>query len=131
MMTLLELIPMIDRNCLNYLQLRVSDKISEDEEILEKLKNSKVGIINVELEDNPDVRHYGFTPDFGVGLRCYMSNKERWFSTSPIQEIDWENNKFKTMNSVYKFKFTEIDWEKLYADLQLYVDYESKNKETE
>lgn len=49
----------------------------------------------------------GITSQFGEGLPLHISSGDRWFNTSNVIEIDWENNRFKTKNSIYSFKFNE------------------------
>ena len=72
------------------------------------IKNSKSGWIIIQrLEPTRGRKHDGFTAFFGEGLSCYLSNPSEWYYTSIVTHIDWENNVFKTLNSLYSFKFTE------------------------
>lgn len=131
MKTFLEILPMIDENIMARLRLRALSKeeflseYGEDaSDIYEHLQKSKCGLISVEHTDTKK-KHYGITAAFGEGLSCYMSNEDRWFTTSVIKHIDKDT--FETLNSVYKYNFEEMSWRELYFDLQLYVD-EGKNK---
>ena len=72
------------------------------------IKKSKSGWIVIQrLEPTKDRKWDGFTTFFGEGLSCYLSNPSEWYTTSIITHIDWKNKVFKTLNSLYSFKFTE------------------------
>ena len=47
------------------------------------------------------------TDAFGEGLSCYLYTTDRWFTTSVIRHINWEEGYFDTLNSRYYFKFEE------------------------
>lgn len=82
-------------------------------DIWELLQNSKEGYITIKkVSDNPGYLsagegQRGYTPAFGEGLSLYIDNISSYYYTSVIQSINWEDNTFKTMNSIYKFKFDE------------------------
>lgn len=83
-----------------------------NEELYYALQNSKQGWIKISRigDGNGDS---GFTLAFGEGISCKISNSESWYITSMIQNIDWENHTFKTLNSTYNFEFKDfIDDEK-------------------
>lgn len=78
--------------------------------------NAKRGWIEIEkisgknLDKHPiGMKRSGYTQTFMEGVRCIMSTMSKWYATSIITEIDWKNNTFKTLNSVYKFNFKEYD----------------------
>lgn len=75
-----------------------------NEELYKNLQASKSGWIKVS-RDYDGAGDWGMTDAFGEGLSCYMSNPSRWYRTSVIQSIDWENHTFQTMNSTYNFEF--------------------------
>lgn len=49
--------------------------------------------------------HSGYTSAFIEGLPLKISCQDEWYCTSNVVEIDWENERFKTKNSTYSFKF--------------------------
>ena len=80
--------------------------------------NAKKGWIEIEkiagtnTNSHPiGMKRRGYTSTFMESVRCVMSTMSEWFATSIITEIDWKDNTFKTLNSVYKFKFKENDSE--------------------
>lgn len=89
------------------------------EKIYDLLKKSKIGYITLrKISNNVGYMNKGesitgVTANFGEGLSVYVSNLTKWFMTSVIQNIDWKNSKFTTMNSEYEFIFDEIDDETL------------------
>lgn len=112
------------RNCLDnrtikFLLLRAKPKKEfittvGPEEAYDRIQKSKVGYITVhKVSDNPGIEkgkvYEGVTACFGEGLAMWLSSETSWFHTSVIQNIDWENNTFQTMNSTYAFKFEELD----------------------
>lgn len=83
-----------------------------DSPLYEIIRNSKMGDIEIEkVVDSPldEVKMKGITPGFSEGMSCYIEDNDRYYYTSTIQSIDWENNIFHTLNSDYKFKFNERD----------------------
>ena len=77
-----------------------------NETIYDALQNSKEGFITVERERDGLVEK-GYTYAFGEGISCRMDNLSTWWCTSVVQKINWEEGYFDTLNSRYKFKFTE------------------------
>ena len=76
-----------------------------DEDLYNKLKNSKEGFITiVKLSDNPNFHisqgetRSGLTQAFGEGLSLNISSGGRWFKTSNITKINWEDEKFEKLN---------------------------------
>lgn len=51
--------------------------------------------------------HRGHTEAFCEGIGLRLIDGFRWFNTSIIKSIDWENKTFKTLNSTYKFELNE------------------------
>ena len=104
-------------------------KYGEDPNV-ELVRNSKVGKIRIrKISEHPgylkkDDWFSGITANFGEGMGVYISDTTEWFTTSTIQEIDWENNRFYTLNSTYEFQFKEIDEETLN---KIYNYYESES----
>lgn len=126
---------MLDRTTYYILKQRCKpwDELVEDvgEDLAEKVEKSKCGYISVKNKGN-GAKHYGITCAFGEGIGCYMSNKDKWFTTSTIQHIDWEKKEFKTLNSTYEFKFEEVPVDKLYDyALNIEKQNESEDQETE
>lgn len=120
------------------LKLRSED--SEDveiKEILENIKNSKVGFIEISKE-SPNPGYFlqnegisGVTAAFGEGIACWISGNKDLFYTSTIDKIDWDNGKFYTQNSVYKFTFNERDYNEIIEHFkptnQAFTVYEREN----
>jgi len=78
------------------------------EEIYEALQKSKEGWIKISrITDGAGDQ--GFTSAFGEGISCRLSNHDTWYVTSVIQNIDWENHTFKTLNSTYNFEFKDTE----------------------
>ena len=73
------------------------------EEIYEALQKSKEGWIKISRTTD-GAGDQGFTPAFGEGISCKISNPSTWYITSVIQSIDWENHTFKTLNSIERIK---------------------------
>lgn len=108
----------IDKFVRIFLEARTKSKEefvkTEPEELYDDIQNSKVGYIKVwKISNNPGIRpgkvYEGFTPMFGENLGVYISSPTSLFRSSTIQEIDWDNNEFHTLNSTYKFEFEELD----------------------
>ena len=101
-------------------------KYGEEDPSVELVKNSKVGKIRIrKISENPGYLNdwfSGITANFGEGMGVYISDTTEWFTTSTIQEIDWENRRFHTLNSTYEFQFKEIDEKTLN---KIYNYYES------
>lgn len=91
----------------------------EDDPSVALIRNSKVGKIKIKkISENPGYLNKnnwfsGITANFGEGMGVYISDTTEWFTTSTIQKIDWENNRFETLNSTYEFQFEEISNETL------------------
>ena len=72
------------------------------------IQNSKSGDIWIQkISPTIDNPWRGHTKYFGEGLGCYLYSFDSWYSTSIIQSINWNKGTFDTINSTYKFKFTE------------------------
>lgn len=76
------------------------------EELYNALQNSKEGWIKISRIGDGNGES-GYTYAFGEGLSCRIDNVDRWYITSVIQSIDWENHTFKTLNSVYNFEYKD------------------------
>lgn len=76
------------------------------EELYHSLQNSKEGWIEIWKKDK-SVHKSGYTGAFGEGISCHMSTISRWYTTSVIKNINWEEEYFDTLNSRYYFKFKE------------------------
>ena len=76
------------------------------------LKESKEGYISIEKDGDPFTKEHGYTDAFGEGVSLYLSNAHRWYRTSTIKKINWEEKYFDTMNSRYHFDFVEYDPER-------------------
>lgn len=50
----------------------------------------------------------GWTYIFAAGLPLFLDRPDRWYQTSNIQTINWENHTFTTLNSTYSFEFLDI-----------------------
>ena len=70
------------------------------------LQNSKEGWIEIGKEDK-SAWAQGHTDAFGEGISCYMYTMDRWYTTSVIRHINWEEGYFDTLNSRYYFNFKE------------------------
>ena len=76
------------------------------ESIYTALQNAKEGWIEIWKEDK-SVWAQGHTEAFGEGISCYMCTMDRWYTTSVIRHINWEEGYFDTLNSRYYFNFKE------------------------
>lgn len=94
---------------------KYKEELKNKTDLTEKEKlvlNSKSGWITVKkISDNtgyiePNEAISGFTYCFGEGVALFLENPKEWFHTSTIQSID--KNNFKTINSVYSYKFQEV-----------------------
>lgn len=65
---------------------------------------TKIEGVNNETIPIGDV-HSGYTKNFVEGLPLFIGTFSRWYRTSNVVEIDWENERFKTKNSTYSFEF--------------------------
>jgi hypothetical protein len=107
-------------------------KYGEEDPSVELVRKSKVGKIQIrKTSENPGYLNKGgwfsgITANFGEGMGVYISDTTEWFTTSTIQEIDWENNRFYTLNSTYEFQFEEIDEQTLN---KIYNYYESTSNQ--
>lgn len=86
-----------------------------EENLYDILHRSKSGYIRVEkISKNKgaiatgDV-YEGYTDAFGEGLSVYIGRLKPIFRSSTIQKIDYKRGIFKTLNSVYKFTFKELE----------------------
>lgn len=87
------------------------------EELYNALQSSKEGNIKIWKEDDPSFTpQFGFTYAFGEGISVNMSNFKYWYRTSVIQNINWEEGYFDTLNSRYNFTFEEYDAERENSD---------------
>lgn len=82
------------------------------ESIYIALQDAKEGWIEIWKEDK-SVWKQGHTDAFGEGISCYMYTTNKWYTTSVIRHINWEEGYFDTLNSRYYFNFKESDNEQL------------------
>lgn len=81
--------------------------------IYRALGEAKEGKITItKVSDNPGYlgsgqSEWGYTNTFAVGISLFIENNDRYYHTSIIESIDWENCVFKTKNSTYTFAFME------------------------
>lgn len=93
-------------------------------ELHKMIKDSKVGYIRVtKISTNggylpPGGSEEGITAAFGEGISLYIADVEQWFRTSNIQKIYWDKGEFTTLNSRYKFEFTEIDYRPILEEMK-------------
>jgi len=86
--------------------------------VWEALQKSKEGRISItKISDNLGYlskggSERGWTPAFGEGISLYIDNIDRYYYTSTIDSINWEDHTFKTRNSIYKFEFYECENQK-------------------
>jgi hypothetical protein len=78
------------------------------EELYSALQNSQEGYIRIWKEDK-SVEEHGYTEAFGEGISVRLDNMQRWYITSIIQKINWEEKYFDTLNSRYYFEFIKIN----------------------
>lgn len=76
------------------------------EELYNALQKSKEGWIKISRVGDGKGES-GYTYAFGEGLSCRIDNVDRWYITSIIQSINWEDHTFKTLNSVYNFEYKD------------------------
>lgn len=99
-------------------------KIGGSPKLHRAIKDSKVGYIKVtKVSSNGGYlstgeSEEGITAAFGEGLSLYIADVERWFRTSVIQKIYWDKGEFTTLNSRYKFEFTEIDYRPILEEMK-------------
>lgn len=84
------------------------------ENVYHLLKNAKEGNISItKVSNNPGYLCQGevikgWTPAFGEGIALWIDvDPINYYHTSTIDNINWEDNTFKTRNSTYKFEFNE------------------------
>lgn len=85
------------------------------EYVLEYIKkHSKSGYMTIEKIEGTNNDKYvlgskqsGYCKYFAENISCYVEKTDRWYATSIVKEIDWENKIFKTLNSTYKFTLDE------------------------
>ena len=120
-------------NCKKYLELRNKDNFEGlTSEQIQNIKNSKCGYISIfKKSNNPGYlisgeKREGWCAIFGEGLSCIIfGHGGRLYYTSNITYIDWDNNEFNTLNSIYSFKLDEYDSNELLN----FLNNESKNNE--
>lgn len=93
-------------------------KVGGNPELHRAIKDSKVGYIKVTKISSNGESEEGITAAFGEGLSLYIADVEQWFRTSVIQKIYWDKGEFTTLNSRYKFKFTEIDYRPILEEMK-------------
>ena len=64
-----------------------------------------LGTNNVRIEEGH--KESGYTKAFIECAPLELNSNDRWFKTSNVIEIDWENKRFTTINSIYSFTFNE------------------------
>lgn len=99
-------------------------KAGGNPELHRAIKDSKVGYIKITKMSNNSgylrsgESEEGITAAFGEGLSLYISDREQWYRTSIIQKIFWDKGEFTTLNSRYKFEFTEIDYRPILEEMK-------------
>ncbi len=78
--------------------------------IYDGLHNSKSGYISIKRIGD-DAGDEGIVEAFGTGISCVITNPNRYYYTSVVKNINWDNNTFTTENSTYKFKFKPFNTE--------------------
>lgn len=85
-----------------------------NDELIKHIEGAKSGYIRIQKIQGINNDKYpignieeGYTNSFKEGIRCYISKGSRWFSTSIIKKIRWEDKEFDTIYSTYKFNFKE------------------------
>lgn len=114
------------RAMLRYRDMHLKDfvKVGGTLELYQAIKDSKVGYIKITKISSNDgylsegQSEEGLTAAFGEGVSLYIADVEKWYRTSVIQKIFWDKQEFTTMNSRYKFKFTEIDYRPILEELK-------------
>lgn len=99
-------------------------KVGGNPELHRAIKDSKVGYIKItKVSSNGGYlssgeSEEGVTAAFGEGLSLYIAGVEQWYRTSVIQKIFWDKGEFTTLNSRYKFEFTEIDYRPILEEMK-------------
>lgn len=83
-----------------------------DEYLLSHAKYGYMSVTKLEGKNNeryqPGAKHEGFARNgFIEGISLLLDSGARYFRTSPIKSIDWENHTFQTCNSTYSFTLNE------------------------
>lgn len=109
----------LDSNQLYILSLKSLSKEefinkTNDEALWDSLQKAKIGFISISKlsgknNDYLSKPYIGSTVAFGENLSCYINLGDGFFRTSTIQSIDWNKQEFKTLNSIYKFNFEDIN----------------------
>ena len=122
----------MDKSTQAVLNLRDNPKKIDDlfsEEQKKQFIDSKIGYIKIQkISDNygyiaQNGCFEGVTSCFGEGFGVIITNAERWFRTSVIKDI--KEFEFDTLNSTYKYEFTEISLDNLKKELD---DFSKKHK---
>ena len=82
--------------------------LQDAEKVYNAIQNAQQGHIKITKDGTREV-HWGFTPGFCEGIGCYISNTTRWYLTSVIQKINWDEKYFITLNSKYWFEFDPVE----------------------
>lgn len=112
------------------------DSCNNNEELFRALREGKCGLMKVrKISDNPGIEkgkeYCGVATCFAENIGLFLSNEDSWFHTSVVKEIDWTNNQFKTLNSVYEFSFEELDTTEVLDAIKNFIavyDSESEDK---
>jgi hypothetical protein len=111
---------------LKYRNMHLKDfiKAGGNCELHQAIKDSKVGYIKItKISSNGGYlaegdSEEGITAAFGEGVGLYIAGVEQWYKTTTIRNIFWDEGEFTTMNSRYKFEFTEIDYRPILEELK-------------
>lgn len=120
-MTISELKKLSKSEFIDYVKKTYSESeqslIGDLDFIYDRLQNAKSGFIKVTHRDTKAF-HKGHTDAFVEGLSVQMNTLSSWFHTSIIQEINWAEKWFRTLNSIYDFEFIEDEVENKSEDAQ-------------
>ena len=89
-------------------QFVAQSQLPNAEEVYNAIQNAQQGYIKITKDGTGEV-HSGFTPGFNESISCYMVTVSRWYSTSIIKKINWEEKYFITLNSKYWFEFEPVE----------------------
>lgn len=72
------------------------------------LKSSREGYFRIrKIKPSLGDEKEGWSYAFAENMPLHIDNPERWYSTSNVTKINWDEGTFETMNSVYSFEMVK------------------------
>ena len=72
------------------------------------LKSSREGYFRIrKIKPSLGDEKEGWSYAFAENMPLHIDNPERWYSTSNVTKINWDEGTFETLNSVYSFEMVK------------------------